>query len=384
MNRIGNAKSWRERYRQWMLIAFNTLVLLLFINAGLWALFEIRDSRKSSGDNQIRAADRRWRRYGTNNILSVYPNLSHAEVDRLLQETWSRRSHMPYEPFVQYREAPSSGKYVNVSSHGFRKSWSQSPWPPSPENLNVFFFGGSTTFGYGVPDEQTIASFLAREVESEKAVAVYNFGRAGYQSRQEAYLFQQLVSDGHDIDFAIFIDGLNEFTFSILQFTKRLQKFMENKTAQPPSRFPMKRLADAIRRRLSPAPEAPAVEPSLPPDTETILSRYEGSGRLIRAVAEAYGVKPIFVWQPTPGYGIDLDSYPFAPDGLGRAERCREGYKIMAARLDRESAGKHILWCADLHDTVKPPMYVDRVHYTPNMNRAIAQRIVAAIRKQRE
>lgn len=146
----------------------------------------------------------------------------------------------------------------------------------------------------------------------------------------------------------------------------------------------MKRLADAIRRRLSPAPKAPAVEPSIPPDTETILNRYEGSGRLIRAVAEAYGVKPIFVWQPTPGHGFDLDSYPFAPYGLGRAGRCADGYKRMAARLDRESAGEHILWCADLHDTVDPPMYVDRVHYTPNMNRAIARRIVAAIRKQRE
>ena len=63
----------------------------------------------------------------------------------------------------------------------------QGPWPPDDHDYNMFVFGGSTTFGYGVPDEQTIASHLQEVLSHQTAreVRVYNFGRGMYRSSQE-------------------------------------------------------------------------------------------------------------------------------------------------------------------------------------------------------
>ena len=41
--------------------------------------------------------------------------------------------------------------------------------------LLVFLFGGSTTFGYGLTDDETIAAAFERELQSADGRAVYNF-----------------------------------------------------------------------------------------------------------------------------------------------------------------------------------------------------------------
>ena len=102
-----------------------------------------------------------------------------------------------YEPFTGYRERPFRGKFCNNVPAGFRLSKDQAPWPPRADAINVFVFGGSTTYGYGLPDDETIASYLGERAaagRSSARLAVYNFGRASYFSSQELILFQQLLS----------------------------------------------------------------------------------------------------------------------------------------------------------------------------------------------
>jgi hypothetical protein len=78
----------------------------------------------------------------------------------------------------------------------------------------VYFFGESTTMCAGT-DLTTIASYFQEHLDGRliggKQVRAYNFGRAFYFSTQERILFQQLLLNGSVPDFAIFIDGLNEF-----------------------------------------------------------------------------------------------------------------------------------------------------------------------------
>ena len=65
-----------------------------------------------------------------------------------------------YAPIVEFEIRPMSGTYVNASQHGFRVNARQAPWPPVRGAFNVFVFGGSTAFGWLLPDRDTIASQL--------------------------------------------------------------------------------------------------------------------------------------------------------------------------------------------------------------------------------
>ena len=68
---------------------------------------------------------------------------------------------------------------MNVHEAGFRVGLHQGPWPPAKDEMRIFMFGGSTLFGYGVRDEETISSqlqqFLAGSTDTK--VSVYNFGQ---------------------------------------------------------------------------------------------------------------------------------------------------------------------------------------------------------------
>jgi hypothetical protein len=79
-------------------------------------------------------------------------------IRELLRETWNRG--YAYEPFTYFKERPFTGKYVNVDPHGFRVTKEQGPWPPDRNRDFIFLFGGSTSFAYGLPDDQTVASYL--------------------------------------------------------------------------------------------------------------------------------------------------------------------------------------------------------------------------------
>lgn len=383
VNKTNKPAPWRSVYARVAIVFLNTFVLLVALNVVLGVVYWISD-KGSSRKARLHPV---YREYGRENVLAAYPGMKSEDVDQLLEETWGRK--VTYEPYSQFKESPFQGRYVNVSRHGFRHSLNQALWPPARTNWNVFVFGGSTTFGYGVSDEHTISSFLQDELkEAGRAnVALYNFGRSSYISRQEAYLFQELVSAGIDIDVAVFVDGLNDIYAGSRpspgpRYTENLRRFMAGETPRAQKSFrglPILRLCDTLRSSLR--RESPETEPTRGGgmSEEACVERYLESQELIRAAAMAYGVRPLFVWQPVPAYGFDVESYAFAAQGLGAFERCQLGYRLMAQRRSEKSM-PDLLWCADLHESVEPPLYVDRVHYAPNMNRAIAAAIADALK----
>jgi hypothetical protein len=154
-------------------------------------------------------------RYGKDLFDYLYPHMKGEDIALLLFETWSRR--YVFEDFTHVKEGPYAGRYVNVDPSGFRKSKDQGPWPPQKDkHFSIFFFGSSTSFGYGVQDSETVSSYLQElfpRTGLKRVPFVYNFGRGHYYSTPERILFEQLVAKGHVPDMAIFLDGLNEFFF---------------------------------------------------------------------------------------------------------------------------------------------------------------------------
>lgn len=328
-------------------------------------------------------------RYGLDRLSPLYPGMTEAEIEQLLGETWSR--NYVYAPLVQHREAAAEGRFVNVDQAGFRRSAAQGPWPPDPAALNVFVYGGSTTFGYGVSDEQTIPSRLQEELAGMGCwaqVAVYNFGRGNYYSDQERSLFESHLTAGLRPDVAIFVDGLNEWK-EAPKFTDRLDYLLRESQAGLIARavkgLPLVDLIRLIRGTAQPPGEGSGADPRL--DGERYLDRWLRNKRLISAAAREFGVSPLFVWQPTPAYGYHMELHPFAAeteavfDAPGR-RASSHAYGLLdgmrAEHPDLEPAGD-FLWIADLQRDRAQPLYVDAVHYTAAFCREIAQSVATFV-----
>mgnify|MGYP001287350800 CR=1 FL=1 len=322
-------------------------------------------------------------------LYKVYPNWDQKDIDQLLFETWNRT--FAYESIAQLQEKPFSGKFVNVDENGFRVGKDQGPWPPDQKNFNLFFFGGSTTFGYGLPDFETIPSFLQEELRSKlaKEVRVYNFGRGHHFSSHELFLFFKLIWKGFNPDMVIFLDGLNDFHYADekdLLWTKYLKKrhedfenvnlgwtfgkMMENTSAM--------RMARWVRAHIPLLDSEKPVEPS---ENERkliqhALNRYVTNMKIISKLSKAHDIPAFFVWQPVPSFKYNPKYNPFAGELPGLHRLSGPGYPEMEKRFQRgDFKNYRFIWAGDFQEGMTKPLYVDQVHYNAELSRMLASHI---------
>lgn len=388
-------RRFRRFYRDAALILLNTVILLLAVNALLLIPFAIKDSLRGEPARWHKPVEAgRWAA-----LEKVYPGFGRDEIQVLLDETYAPDRSFVYEPFTEFKERPYAGKYVNVDVNGFRLTDGQGPWPPDREKyFNVFLFGGSTTFGFGVSDSQTVASHLQASLSGAgllKEVRVYNFGRGSYYSTQERILFEKLVGTGFRPDVAVFIDGLNDSHHydDRPSSATRIESALEGRRAAGTNilaRVPMVRAASAAGRWLGlgrdddPAPEwAETARDREACGDESVLlgviNRYVENKKMIETVAASYGVKTLFVWQPVAVYKHDQRNDPFAGEEYPRRV-CVEGvYPLMSKYVGQHPFGDNFLWAADIQEDVAEPLYVDSLHYSGRMSELFAQTIVNAM-----
>jgi hypothetical protein len=371
-------------YRTAAVIAANAL--LLFLIANLVAI------------PAARARARRTAEAGRDDetLRRAYPGWPPGKIHELLDER-DRLNHWEYEAFTEFRQAPASGRFVNVDPVGFRKGRTKQAWPPAPARCTVFVFGGSCAFGDRLPDESTIPALLEEILPPTPSCgrrAVYNFARPGYFSTQERILFDQLLSTGVVPGAAIFIDGLNEFFYEEPPEDGRLWKGA--RTTELEALVRLESTSGTRQRFLRLLLELPLVryvrsfsprEPMSPAtarpggcDPDMILARWRANRRLIEGTASVFGVTPYFVWQPVPVYGYDV-SFHLERSLPATLDCVREGYVVLAAERAREPLGSDVVWLADMQVGRRENLYVDAVHYTEAFSRDIARAIAAAMAK---
>jgi len=320
-------------------------------------------------------------------LQRIYPDWS--EEDRRALRAENRRDFQP-EAMVQFREKQQTGRFSTIDRHGFRHGLQQGPWPPESRFFNIFVLGGSTAFGYGVPDEDTIPSQLQRllgRVDLARPPRVYNFGRGAFHSTMERILFDKLITLGPNPDLVVFLDGLNEFYWPegpppplTVHWTQRVQEALAHPFRGAVQSLPVMRLIEAWRSRGAVAVfgrdvwvDQPAAV--LQQESDRVLDRYLGNKAAIEARAAAADIPVVMVWQPVPTYGYDLRHHVF--DGsFGPHELTRTGYPRMRERLRKDPAGENFFWCAEIQRGLAELLYVDKVHYSPAMSARVAQCIV--------
>ena len=86
-------------------------------------------------------------------------------------------------PFLGHTETDRENKFVNFTEENGRHIVR-----PSNCKNNIYLYGGSTTFGYNVTDNQTLGFYLQKLVDN--STCVFNHGRAYYYSKQENNLLK--------------------------------------------------------------------------------------------------------------------------------------------------------------------------------------------------
>ena len=310
--------------------------------------------------------------------------------------------HMDYRPYTSYRRRDFKGKYVNIQN-GIRLT-DQAPIQVShPKKL--FMFGGSTMWGVGVRDADTLPSEVARLFEQDNvACQVTNYGEAGWVSWQGVLQLEDLCASGDVPDAVVFYDGVNE-VFAKLQSPEERRPLTDMgdlargfsfvSTSSLGTLPPV--LADIYRRNslvfdiLHILAEGPvrAREPLKFSKAEKVPVRhlaagsvrdYLGTCEVVRALAKQYKFRALFVWQPV----LPTKRSPSpAEREILKATRVldiafyREVYAAASSLVGQETACINL---SNAFDDTDETYYVDWCHLSERGNRLIAARLYKDIK----
>ena len=331
----------------------------------------------------------------------IIKNLQMSKEDalQLYTETWIDRS-FSYSQFIEHVESPTSGKFVNISKEFGRKIEN----PPSCKK-RFFFYGGSTTWGYNVADNQTIPAYFLKTLinNNYQDYCVYNFGGGSYFSTQENIRFQKhLLTDKiNQNDFVFFIDGHNESGFRKTRITDFLteafkpsnQKFWEMYEFTFVTfikSLPIVQLSNRLLKRLKldldkNVSQAGSIK--LTPDD--LLAVYQTNINIRSGICNIEKINCYSFLQPfasvhgvgfTTRDGVKLNH----GDALGGAPEIGNKGDINNELTQKYNILKNAKGKIDITsalDSQKILSLVDAAHYSPEANKLIAERIFLEIKE---
>ncbi len=233
---------------------------------------------------------------------------------------------MDWHPYVYWRRQPFQGVHINIDERGLRKTWN----PPQTENnaqdpVRIFFFGGSTMWGWGARDDETIPSHVSRLLtEAGHRVEVTNFGEIGYVSTQGVIALMRCLQQGDVPDIVVFMEGVNDVLsayrnkvagvsiperrrqedFNLSKDTDRLRRVYLGKAVSKHARGFL-RAAQWIQVKLlgkgtdstgkNPKGQAVAWDQV----AQETTSVFERNVQAIKLLTSGYGCETVFYFQPT-------------------------------------------------------------------------------------
>lgn len=284
-------------------------------------------------------------------------------------------SHVRYHPYILWRFAPFEGKLIRVDAEGLRVTPGTGC---GPRAQRVWVFGGSTVWGLGSPDDETIPAYLQRLLSGGGCVV--NFGQLGFTSTQGVVQLESELRNGRRPNVVVFYDGVNDavaaFSYQRPGLHMGLSEIREKLESPAFVSFVTSTNQYRLVRRMT-ARLAPALPRSDAPVNGTV-SGYLVNVEIVKALARAYGFRAVFFWQPN----VLIGAKPLAEE-----ERNARQHEWIAPFMRRvytrfldQSAGITDLYdLAGIFDHDTSVAYLDWHHTTPEANGKIAQTIASVI-----
>ncbi len=350
----------------------------------------------------------------TREQADAYANAPWAK--EVLQE-YTQRS-VRWQRYVYWIGAPFESRYTNVSTQGLRATWrSPAASQACPRLVRIFMFGGSTMWGEGARDDDTIASWLQRMLVAKGSCArVTNFGQDGYVSTQEMILLAEEIQNGNVPDLAIFYDGYNDAHSALnnnaagLTYDEdaRRREFNMGNLVTPEAwgqlathwmilikvsvkdfvhSLGLSSLARRIVAKWSPGTyidvhgvlvKAPGYEINSSQATalENATARdYLVNVGIVEGLAHQFGFRRLFYWQPWLGDKVFLSPYE-RQQMQGLMPGQRDFVEAVRQRVAERNTNGEVRFLSDVFSNRPEPYFIDEVHVTGVGNRLIAERML--------
>jgi hypothetical protein len=308
-----------------------------------------------------------------------------------LRETGAVSNQIVFTPFVGLSIRDFHSRYVNVDNR-VRKSY-VAPIQPGQKPLDVWFFGGSTMFGFDLQrDEHTIPSEVVRLAQADGIpIRARNYGSTGYVNYQETLLLALLLGGGQKPDLVVFYDGVNDESLGFLNAIGGFDP------AGEPSYIGSFEARQALAIRHLSEGATPGVRNDLPPSplqpvdanpltarslTSDIVGVYDQGVQLSRMLGQRYGVPVTHFWQPEIYSRRPLDPGERALfPGLG-LDQYR--YETIAALLRevRASLPAGVVDISNSLDSVHGPVFSDSAHINEVGGHAVAEAMYGHLKSQ--
>lgn len=396
-----------------LLVAFLALNLLAWVVLGFVK-------------NRTRARKLAQREHQLSIICQIDPSTNVEQVREILGCLAQDQSgpfgafRMVYTPFTEHKDVAFRSKYLNTTEDGIR--WNGADGPETindlPRENRTLMLGGSTTFGYGVADDETIPAVIEQELNKLSGGIVINSARQSYYSSLEVIQFLKWLQEGQRFDQVVLVDGLNDVFHNFPELRNRSRfsdviEFQMNSKAQGnPGRqnravagsvnllkgvvevltmLPivqllsrtLDRVSVEVTRRSGIGDEFPTEPWTIQPSRETVDPTVLGreiadltstNWKAARAIGEAYSISVKFVLQPTYAIGFPMEKHRFLPARV--SPKLLDTYSIYYSIMkDRWGGDPDFIDLSDTFDASNICPFIDICHYSRAANRLIAQNL---------
>lgn len=281
--------------------------------------------------------------------------------------------------YLGIRECNSN--YFNVHKNGSRSNGSNSV--SNNDGYLVHCYGGSTTVGQNVADNQTISAFLESKLRKKLNVNVFNFGAGNHTSLHSSLRLLDHVLSGNIPDLAIFLNGFNDCSYSaggadgILQFLDQILDASQDAN----------RRASKLENFVDLIPQGSSTTKNIKVtgyETDELLANavkahYATSTSIQKFIAGYFGVKILRFIEPTSFLNCRADQFLLPRIGSGniRFELVKRLYNLIGDHGSAKVFGNEdFISLVDIgQDRLPCPLYIDEVHFSPKFNEIIAEKI---------
>jgi len=260
--------------------------------------------------------------------------------------------------------------------------WRQPQRPTVNDKMSadrkVYFFGGSTMWGLGSPESQTIPSLFA----AATGMHAENHGEIGYTSHQSLVLLLQLLQAGHRPALVIFYDGVNDIAIKCEQGMtpeshgeeREIRSLLRG--SDSPGSFshyfkPVIRLAERINVQISKTLLVSKYDCDTDPTkAKAVADNLIRDWQFAKLLTESFGGKFIGFLQPVVYYSRSRQDHLKLPPNLDR--QYQAVYPLIREAIARGGPFHDLVSVLDVDEAI----FTDFNHVTPQGNQYVARKIV--------